>query len=134
MSILISRLFEGFNYKLSRIPSSYLDAEPVKFNESLSFTLNNLEKFKMFSEKDNLSSKNHYKLRIITDENIKIGHDYQNLLEKKKPEVRKEINFFGLLLRVSKDLLTPSSNLIFHINGGEFVSQSSNSHYSYLSR
>lgn len=44
----------------------------------------------------------------------------------------KELNFFGLLLKISKDLLLPSYNVIIHIHGGGFVSQSSESHLSYL--
>jgi acetyl esterase/lipase len=46
----------------------------------------------------------------------------------------KEINFFGLLLRMSKDFLIPNYNVILHVHGGGFLSQSSESHLSYLTR
>jgi hypothetical protein len=44
----------------------------------------------------------------------------------------KDTNFFGLLLRISKDILTPSYNVIIHIQGGGFFSQTSESHLDYL--
>jgi len=76
------------------------------------------------------------KIRVLTNQIIKINYDYQNLYEK-KVEIKsnmKEINFFGLLLRVSKDFLTPNHNVILHIPGGGFLSQSSESHLSYLTK
>ena len=73
-------------------------------------------------------------MRIITNGIIKINYEHQNLLLNKKQEnTIREINFFGLLLRVSKDFLTPNYNLIIHIAGGGFFSQSSESHVHYLS-
>jgi hypothetical protein len=65
-------------------------------------------------------------------------YDYENENEnqnKFKDKFKdKDINFFGLLLKVSKDFLTPSYNLIITINGGGCFSQSSESHLIYLKK
>ena len=76
------------------------------------------------------------KIRILTNQLIKVNYDIQNLVIHKQFEESntKEINFFGLLLKVSKEFLIPSYNLIFHVNGGGFLSQSSESHLSYLKK
>ena len=72
------------------------------------------------------------KLRILSNQIIKINYGYQNLLTKKENKAN-EINFFGLLLKVSKDFLTPTYNVIIHIHGGGVCLQSSQSYISYLS-
>jgi len=74
------------------------------------------------------------KLRVLTNQNLTISYNSQNLLQQKSlQQKKKELNFFGLLLRYSKDFLTPNYNVILHIHGGENVSQSVQSHISYLS-
>lgn len=72
---------------------------------------------------------------------MKIKYETINLTEIKQENPKnhiknknKEINFFGLLLKVSKDFFTPTYNLIIHINGGGCFSQSSESHLSYLKK
>ena len=104
--------------------------------------LKNLEKFRLLNEKEGikkiivLGNCNIMKIRILTNQLIKVNHEIQNFLIQKQFEESnmKEINFFGLLLKVSKEFLIPSYNLIFRVNGGGFLSQSSESHLSYLNR
>ena len=79
------------------------------------------------------------KIRVISNQILKIKYETINLNEKiedisKKNFKNKEINFFGLLLKVSKEFFTPTYNLIIHINGGGCFSQSSESHLSYLNK
>jgi hypothetical protein len=71
------------------------------------------------------------KIRILTNQIIKINYGYQNLMNSRN-NANKEINFYGLLLKVSKEYLTPTYNLIIHIHGGGFYTQSSESHLNYL--
>jgi hypothetical protein len=134
---LIKLLFEAFETKLLSLPASN-QKENIKFNEIVFLPKKKFENFKVLSEKEGLKRntgvKNLIKIRIVTNQLIKINYEYQNLYEKKKEERFREVNFFGLLLRVSKDFLTPSYNVILHIPGGGFFSQSSESHLNYLTR
>jgi len=116
--------------------------EPCKTNEIIYLPLKNLEKFRLYNEKMGIKkiatfgNDNIMKIRILTNQLIKVNYDIQNLVIHKQFEESntKEINFFGLLLKVSKEFLIPSYNLIFHVNGGGFLSQSSESHLSYLKK
>jgi hypothetical protein len=137
---IIKMLFEAFESKLISI-SVKEEEEKIRTNEIIYMPKKNFETYKLLNEKEgfkkNLVNKNLIKIRLLTNQIVKINFDYQNLYEiAKKPEVKriKEINFFGLLLRVSKDFLTPSYNVILHIPGGGFFSQSSESHLNYLSK
>jgi hypothetical protein len=134
---LIKLLFEGFENKLLSLPTSK-QKETIKFNEILYLSKKNFENFKIISEKErllrNTSVNKLIKIRIITNQLIKINYEYQNLYEKIKEEKFREVNFCGLLLRVSKDFLTPNYNVIIHISGGGFFSQSSESHLNYLTK
>jgi hypothetical protein len=134
---LIKVLFEAFESKLLSLPVS-TQMETTKTNEVVFLPKKNFENFRLLSEKDGLRRnngvKNLMKVRLVTNQLVKINYEYQNLFEKKKEEKFREVNFFGLLLRVSKDFLTPSFNVILHIPGGGFFSQSSESHLDYLSK
>lgn len=79
------------------------------------------------------------RIRILSNLIIKVQNEPINLIdpieETPKSEIKsKEINFFGLLLKVSKDFFTPTYNLIIQINGGGCFSQSSESHLNYLKK
>jgi hypothetical protein len=79
------------------------------------------------------------KIRVLSNQILKIKYETINLHEKveekpAKEAKNKEINFFGLLLKVSKDFFTPTYNLIIQINGGGCFSQSSESHLTYLKK
>jgi hypothetical protein len=105
-------------------------------NDIIYIPLSKIENFKLIKEKERPEKFNtpHIKIRLLTNQAIKINYDKQNLTERKvevKSKMR-EINFFGLLLRVSKDFLTPTHDVILHIHGGGFSSQSSESHLTYL--
>lgn len=135
---IIKLIFEAIENKL--IPTPLPDGrDRCKFNEILYYSLKNLDNFKIYNEKEGLKKsqtiKNNFvKIRILTNQIIKINYEHQNLYEKPiKKNKMKEINFFGLLLKVSKEFLTPSYNVIIHLNGGGFYSQSSESHLNYLS-
>lgn len=134
---LIKLIFEGFENKLLSLPGSN-QIKFIKFNEILYLPKKNFENFKILSEKEGLLRNTRVnkliKIRIITNQSIKINFEHQNLYEKIKEEKFREVNFFGLLLRVSKDFLTPNYNMILHISGGGFFSQSSESHLNYLTK
>lgn len=153
---VIKMMFEALENKLgigvnTNINSNNSeDLQRIKTNEIIYFfPKKNLENFKLLNEKEGQKriqngsmasgssnpGKNLIRIRILTNQAIKINYDHQNLLATKTVQKfpnMKEINFFGLLLRVSKDFLTPSYNVIFHIPGGGFFSQSSESHLAYL--
>lgn len=111
----------------------------------LYFYSKNLENFSFVDNnkgKEIYSNQNTYELkriRIISNQILKIKFENINLNEKteEKPiklKKNNEINFFGLLLKVSKDFFTPTYNLIIQINGGGCFSQSSESHLIYLKK
>jgi hypothetical protein len=108
--------------------------EKIKQNEVLYIQCKNLSNFSIFKEKEVKKEffQNYLiKIRIITNQLVKINYGYQNLLNNRS-NISKEINFFGLLLKVSKEYLTPTYNLIIHIHGGGLYTQSSESHLDYL--
>ena len=114
--------------------------EHCKINDILYLHLN-LERMKLINEKDfikNFPNKgnNSLKIRILTNQSIKVNYDPLNLQNSPILEepLTKEINFFGLLLKVRKEFLIPSCNLIIHINGGGVLNQSSESHLCYLNK
>lgn len=79
------------------------------------------------------------KIRVLSNQILKIQNETIDLNQKveEKPAKQaknKEINFFGLLLKVSKDFFTPTHSLIIQINGGGCFSQSSESHLTYLKK
>jgi hypothetical protein len=94
-----------------------------------------LQNFGLFREKDKKlkNTESAIKIRVLTNQPIRIKSEYQDLTRKSQ-KATTEFNFFGLLLRVSKDYLTPSYNLVIHIHGGGVMSQSSESHLSYLTK
>jgi hypothetical protein len=127
----IKTLFEAYESKLSNQPSR----ETTKTNEIFYLHKKSFDNFKLLSEKDIVKRKlkNFIKLRILTNQVVKINYENPNFHEIRENWKLKEYNFFGLLLRVSKEFLTPSYNVILHIPGGGFFSQSSSSHLDYLS-
>ena len=114
----------------------------IKYNEVLYFYCNELENFKFLNNKTtekafkNQSSFNLKKIRILSNQILKVGIEQSKFIDNNNNEDNKikEINFFGLLLKLSKDFLTPSYNLIIHLNGGGCFSQSSESHLLYLKK
>lgn len=113
-----------------------------KFNEILFIEDNYIEtEFRLKTQKDlkNLKKEQiiskYTQIRVITNNQICFNTTGPiNLIDKKddKP-VKKETNFFGLLLKLSKDYLTPFYNVILHIHGGSYFNQTSESHLFYLS-
>lgn len=126
----IKILFEAFESKLS----CQTFKETLRTNEIVYLLKKSYENnIKIISEKEQLKkkSKNLIKLRILTNQVLQINYENQTIFPDNTKF--KEFNFFGLLLKVSKEFLTPSYNLILHIHGGGFFSQSSISHLDYLS-
>jgi acetyl esterase/lipase len=127
----IKTLFEAYESKLSHQTSG----ETTKINEVVYLQKKSNENFKLLLEKEvgKRKLKNLIKLRVLTNQLVKINYENPNIHEIRENWKIREFNFFGLLLRVSKDFLTPSYNVILHIPGGGFFSQSSSSHLDYLS-
>ena len=130
------RILESIDKRTSGIFNENL----CQNNEVIYLSTKNLDNFNLLTEKEFLKKSkinqcnSFIKLRIITNETIKINYYNTNLIIKSKEEKSqfKEINFFGLLLRASNYFLKPNYNLIIHIHGGGFYSQTSESHLKYL--
>ena len=131
--------FEGIEKKI------FEESESIKHNEILYFYTEDRNNFCFL---DNNKAKKIYrnqnsyhlkKIRVLSNQILKIHYETidLNLQVEEKPAKKsknKEINFFGLLLKVSKDFFTPTHNLIIQINGGGCFSQSSESHLTYLKK
>lgn len=128
---ILKILFEAFESKIFPLAN---ESESTKVNEIIYLSKMNYENFKLISENEKIKLTTKYlmRIRILSNQLLKLNFDFQNLLQN-EPRTMREINFFGLLLKVSKEFLTPNYNLIIHIPGGGFFSQSSESHLSYLS-
>jgi hypothetical protein len=111
----------------------------VKNNEICYIQIKNKQFFEIYKESDlvgkSVDFKNFMRIRVLSNLPFKISkNNLSPKNEDKKFTYNSEFNFFGLLLRVSKDFLTPTYNLIIHTHGGGVISQSSKSHLSYLSQ
>ena len=115
--------------------------------------VNNKEIKKAFKNQNSYLIK---KIRVLSNQNLLINAEHKsninenevlntftnnindqnnsNINNTKIKDKEKEINFFGLLLKASKEFLTPSYNVIIHLNGGGCFSQTSESHLIYLKK
>lgn len=120
----IKRLFKeqnSFQIKKIRILS----------NQILKINIDKIINLKDNKTLPNLDTLNNFENNINNENNYNDNNSYNNT---NNCNNKREINFFGLLLRVSKDFLTPSYNLIIQINGGGCFTQSSESHLIYLKK
>ena len=136
------RIFDNLEQHTQNSSILNMSKEPCKLNEVFYMPLKNPDKIKLLNEKegmkmsDDAGNSNLMKIRILTNQLIKVNYELLVIQNLKNLEIsnKKEINFFGLLLKVSKELIIPNCNVILHINGGGFLCQSSESHLSYLNK
>ncbi len=69
-------------------------------------------------------------LRILSTKNLCYNFKYETL--NRTTSLDKTLNYFGLSLNFSKKEEIKSYNLIVHVHGGGFFSQSTESHLGYL--